>query len=124
LPGIPTRHRGAARPSGHQFDQSMRTDAESPGASVTTGQPAGCGSPFACQPAGLVPNVTPDVIGFRFPSSRVISGVPSSVQVLSEKFVRVIAPTRDPAAPVIDPFARSMPDVHECEEGVGCTDGV
>src|ERR671936_1065433 len=57
-------HSGAGRPSGHQFDQRNRTEAESPGAIVTTGQPGGGVAPAASQAAGELMNVTaPESIG-------------------------------------------------------------
>jgi hypothetical protein len=43
---------------------------------VTTGQPAGFGDPFALHPGGDEVNVTPEVIGFRFPFIRVVDGLP------------------------------------------------
>ena len=44
----------------------MRMDAESPGRTVTTGQPTGLGDPFTFHPGGDELNVTPDAIGFSF----------------------------------------------------------
>ena len=85
----------------------MRIDAYSPGWTVTTGQPAGSGDPLTTQPGGEELNVTPEVIGFRFWSNSVIVGVPRSVQVLSERFSNLIPPSREPAAPCIDPTART-----------------
>jgi hypothetical protein len=79
---------------------------------VTTGQPAGSGDPSATQPAGEEVNVTPEVIGFTFSSSSVMAGVPRIVQVTSEKFVSRIPPSREPAAPSMEPTARSRADVH------------
>src|SRR5260221_9930505 len=81
-------HSGAVRPCGHQFPQRTRKEADLNGASVTTGHPAGCGEPFACQAGGEELYATPDVIGWRFPSSSVIAGVPRSVHVLFELLVR------------------------------------
>jgi hypothetical protein len=89
---------------------------------VTTGHPAGWGDRSATQPAGEELKVTPEVIGSRFWFSNVTAGVPSSVQVWPERFVTVIPPSRDPAAPCIDPTARSCADVHAGiveAEGVG-----
>ena len=54
----------------------------------------------------------PEVIGTRFWSSSVIVGVPSSVHVVFDVFVRPIAPSRDPAAPCMAAAAPSWPDVH------------
>jgi hypothetical protein len=70
------RHSGAVRPCGHQFDHRTRIDAEWNGASVTTGHPAGLGDALACHAGGEELNLTPEVIGRRFPSSSVIVGVP------------------------------------------------
>src|SRR5207244_7461701 len=39
-------------------------------------------------------------------------GLPRSVQVSPERFVTSIPPSREPAAPCIDPTARSCADVH------------
>jgi hypothetical protein len=44
----------------------MRTEATSPGASVTTGHPGGWGEALTSHPAGEELNETPDVIGCRF----------------------------------------------------------
>jgi hypothetical protein len=54
----------------------------------------------------------PEVIGTTFWSSSVIAGVPSSVHVVFDVFVRLIAPSRDPAAPCMVAAAPSWPDVH------------
>jgi hypothetical protein len=86
---------------------------------VTTGHPAGFGNPFALHPGGDELNVTPDVIGFRFPFIRVMDGLPWSVQVVSEKFVRLMTPSREPAAPNNRPTARSDADVHSGMVEVG-----
>ena len=75
-PEIPSLQRGAERPSGHQLVQRIRTSAEAPRRRVTTGQPAGFGDPFALHPGGDELNVTPELIGFRFPFIRVMVGLP------------------------------------------------
>ena len=80
---------------------------------MTTGQPAGCGNPSVSHPGGDESNVTPVVMGWRFWSSSVMAGVPCRAQVVSETFVSVTPPSREPAAPCIDPTARSWADVHE-----------
>lgn len=67
---------GVGRPSGHQFDQRIRTSAESPGWSLTIGQPAGFGDPSTFQAGFEGMKVTPDVIGWRFSSSNTMVGLP------------------------------------------------
>src|SRR5436309_3033583 len=62
----------------------------------------------AIQPTKFPPEVT----GWRSPSSNVTTGLRVSVQVVSEKFVSCTGPSRQPAAPSIDPVAPSWPDVH------------
>jgi hypothetical protein len=54
----------------------MRTEAESNGASVTTGHPAGLGNRSTIQRGGEETKLRPEVMGSRFWSSSVMVGVP------------------------------------------------
>ena len=67
-------------------------------------------------------------MGSRFCFSSVMAGVPCSAQVVSERLVSVTPPSREPAAPCMEPTARSWADVHEetaeVEEAIGDVDGV
>jgi hypothetical protein len=58
------------------LDQRIRTSAEYPVRTLTTGQPAGFGDPFTLHAGGDELNVTPEVIGFRFPFISVMVGLP------------------------------------------------
>src|SRR5205085_5607547 len=97
-PRMTIRHTGAGRPAGHQFVHRIRTEAARARASVTIGQPRGVGELLANH-CGEVPWMSTPEIGLRFASKSVITGVPRSVHVSPARFVTVMVPIKDPAAP-------------------------
>ena len=109
--------------------QAIRSCARCPGRSVTTGHPAGFAALSTCHCADVVLIVT--ARDFPVPSRNWTPGLPWMEQVVAERFVTTIDPTREPAAPCrFSVPVRSLP-VHargpvgeELAEGAGEIVGV